>query len=67
MAFDWKITAKKWAIELGTLIGITGLTYGVDTILPDIAIGYPEYAGIILILSPLVVALINYLKHRNDP
>ena len=67
MSFDWRITAKKWAIELGTLLAITGLTYGVDTILPDLSIGYPEYAWIIIVSSPLIVALINYLKHRNDP
>lgn len=66
MAFDWKITAKKWAIELGTLFVITAGTYAVDTMLPDISIGYPEYAGIILLVSPFIVALINYLKHRND-
>lgn len=66
MAFDIKITAKKWAIELGTLLAITGLTYGVDTILPDLQVGYPEYAGIILIVSPIIVAVINWLKHRKD-
>ena len=67
MAFDIKITVKKWGVELGTLLGITALTYGVDTVLPDLTIGYPEYTWIILIVTPLVVATLNYLKHRNDP
>jgi len=66
MAFDWKITAKKWCIELGTLLGITALTYTADTILPDLQLGYPEYAWILIAASPFVAAAINWLKHRND-
>ncbi|MBE3093943.1 MAG: hypothetical protein IMZ52_02850 [Actinobacteria bacterium] len=65
-AYDIKITIKKWATELGILLGITGLTYLVDTVIPDLQIGYPEYAGIIVVFTPLVVGLINYLKHKND-
>ena len=66
MAFDWKITAKKWGVELGTLLGITALTYTADTVLPDLQVGYPEYAWIIILAAPAVAALINYLKHRKD-
>lgn len=64
--YDINITIKKWVVELGTLLGITGLTYVVDTVIPDLQIGYPEYAGIIIIATPFVIAFINYLKHRND-
>lgn len=67
MAFDIKITAQKWAIELGTLLGITGLTYLLDSVFVDLQVGYPEYAWIIVVASPIVAAAINYLKHRNDP
>ena len=67
MSFDWRITVKKWGIETLTLLGIAGLTYVVDTVIPDIQVGYPEYAWILIAVSPLVVAGINYLKHRNDP
>ena len=64
--YDYKITLKKYGVELGILLGITGLTYVVDNILPDIQISYPEYAGIIIVVTPMVVALLNYLKHRKD-
>ena len=67
MSFNIKITAKKWVIELGTLLGIAGFTYAIDTIIPDLQVGYPEYAWILIMASPFVAAAINWLKHRNDP
>jgi len=60
------ITWKKYFYELGTLLSITGLTYLVDIIFPDIQVTYPEYAAIVLIVAPMVRAIINYLNHKND-
>jgi len=64
--YSAKITFQKYIYELLTLLAITGLTYAIDVIFPDISLSYPEYAGVLLIVAPLIRAVINWLKHRND-
>jgi hypothetical protein len=65
-AYSAKITAQKYLIQLLILLGITGLTYAIDTLIPGLVIDYPEYAGILLVAAPIIEAVRNWLKHRND-
>jgi len=64
--YDSRITLNKYLIQLGILLAITGITYFIDTILPEISINYPEYAGIIIIALPFIEAFRNWLKHHKD-
>lgn len=64
--YSKKITFQKYLIELVILLIITGLTWVIDYLIPNISLDYPEYAGILLIAAPLIEALRNWLKHRHD-
>jgi hypothetical protein len=59
-------TIEKYLIELAILLLITALAWVADSVIPELTIDYPEYAGILAILAPLIHALINWMKHRND-
>ena len=65
-SYDINITIKKYLIQLGILFAITGLAFLIDVIIPDISFQYPEYAGILLIIIPLIEAIRNWLKHKDD-
>jgi len=60
------ITAQKYAIQLAILLIITVATYAIDVLIPGLSIDYPQYAGVLLILVPLIEAIRNWLKHRYD-
>jgi hypothetical protein len=60
------ITAKKYAIQLAILLIITTATYAIDVLIPGLSIDYPQYAGILVVLVPLIEAFRNWLKHRYD-
>jgi len=53
MAYDWKVTAKKVAVD-GAIVLVAGLiaVYGEN----------PAY----LALVPLAKGILNYLRHKDD-
>ena len=61
-----KITLDKYIYELLEVLGISGFTWAIDYLLPNLQIDYPEYAAIIIILVPVITAIRNWLKHRHD-
>ena len=65
-AYDPWITIKKYLTQFGILLLIIALTWVVDSLIPQLNLDYPEYAGIFLILLPLIEALRNWIKHRSD-
>ena len=64
--YDPWITIKKLLTQAGLVALIAVLTYFIDSGLPELALEYPEYAAIIAVASALIVATLNYLKHKND-
>jgi len=64
--YEAGITLKKYIYELLILLAITGLTWVVDYLIPNLTLDYPEYAGILLVVAPLITALVNFIKHYKD-
>jgi len=61
----WK-TIEKFLIQGAIVAIIAFLTYFVEVGFPGLQLEYPQYAAIIAMISAIVVALINYLKHYKD-
>ena len=64
--FDWKITVTKFFKQFFLVGLIAALMWAVEIGLPDIALGYPEYTMILSLLTAVVIAFANYLRHHND-
>jgi len=64
--YDPWITLKKLIGQALIVALVAVLTYFVDIGLPELALEFPEYAATITLVSALIVALLNYLKHKDD-
>jgi len=65
-SYDWKITAIKF-IKQFLLVGIlAGILWAVEEGIPELALEYPEYTALLSLISAVVVALYNYIKHYKD-
>jgi len=64
--YDINITIKKFAIQMLLVAAIAALTWMVEVGLPELSLGLPEYATIFALVSAVVIALVNYLKHYQD-
>ncbi|MHA1675770.1 MAG: hypothetical protein ACTSU6_01195 [Candidatus Njordarchaeales archaeon] len=62
--FDPKITLKKFLYGLGYTLGITALAYTIDFL--EVTEFPPEYSLYTGILLSILLAIQNYIKHRND-
>lgn len=64
--YDSAITLKKFIVQF-ILVGlIAALTWAVDTGIPSISLEYPQYSVIISLITAIIIAIINYLKHYQD-
>jgi len=65
-SYDWKITLKKFFIQFFLVAIIAALTWAANEGLGNIVLEYPEYTVIISLVTAVVIAVINYLKHYQD-
>lgn len=65
-SYDWKITVKKFFFQFLLVAIIAALTWAINEGLYDIMLDYPQYTAIISLVSAILVALVNYLKHYQD-
>ena len=64
--YSWQKTAWKF-IKQFLLIGVlAALLWATEQGIPDIIIEYPHYAAILSLVSAVIVALHNYIKHYKD-
>jgi len=64
--YDWTITLKKFFVQMLIVAAVAALTWAVDAGLPDLILNYPEYAAVLALVSAIIVAIINYIKHYGD-
>lgn len=64
--YDPSITLKKFIYTLVTVMGVAGLGYFIEVGIPFLQLEYEEYAAIFVALTPILVAIYNYLKHKSD-
>ncbi len=62
--YDPKITLKKFLYGLGYTLIASGIAYAIDFMkLTEFPPEYSAYTGVIL---SILIAIQNYIKHRND-
>jgi len=65
-SYEISITAKKFILQF-VLVGIiASLTWLVTDGIEIITLEYPQYTVIISLVTALVIAVTNYLKHYKD-
>jgi hypothetical protein len=65
-AYDSSITLKKFVLEF-ILVGIiASLTWFLIDGVEILTLEYPQYTLILSLITAIVVAIINYLKHFKD-
>ena len=64
--YDWQKTAWKFIQQFLLVAIVAGLTWLVSEGLPELSLDYPEYAVLLSLISAVVIAVINYLKHYDD-
>jgi len=64
--YDWTITVKKFFIQMILVGAIASLVWAVEEGIPELVLSYPQYATILAMLSAVVTAILNYLKHYKD-
>jgi len=64
--YDPWITLKKFLIQAGLVALVAFLTYWVDTAIPQLMLDYPQYMAILSMVTAVIIALVNYIKHNQD-
>ena len=65
-SYKISITAKKFILQF-VLVGlIASLTWLITDGIQLVTLEYPQYAVIISLITAIIIAVINYLKHYKD-
>jgi len=65
-SYDWKITAIKFFKQFLLVAILAGILWSIEEGIPELVLEYPQYAAILSLISAVVVALYNYIKHYKD-
>lgn len=65
-SYDWKITAIKFVKQFLLVAGLAGILWMTETGIPGLVLEYPQYIGLLSLVSAIIVAVYNYIKHYKD-
>jgi hypothetical protein len=64
--YELSITLKKLLYQ-AVIVGLVAVgTFFVDFIIPQLTLEYPEYAIILVAITPIIVGILDWIKHRGD-